>query len=112
PNLLRFLAIYGAEGNGGFFFRFDMQSQANAPTANDDAYSAAAGPLIVGPRGVLSNDTDPRNLPLSAALVQSVTRGGLLFRADGSFTYTPPADAPTVHETFRYKASNGAQESN
>ena len=112
PNLARFLGIFAASGADGFYFRFDFQSHSGAPTARNDSYSTpAATPLSVTAPGVMSNDTDPNNRALTAALISSVTRGALVLNSDGSFTYTP-ADGGTFRDTFRYRVSNGSQPSN
>ncbi|RIK75719.1 MAG: hypothetical protein DCC68_20750 [Planctomycetota bacterium] len=78
------------------------------PTANADAYAIAEdGTLDVSAaQGVLGNDTDTQEHPLSAALVTGPANGSLTLRADGSFTYSP---APNHHGTdsFTYRASDG-----
>jgi len=64
----------------------------DAPTANDDAYATLGGvPLSVALfSGVLANDTDPENDPLTAVLVSGPTNGTLvLFLPNGTFTYLP-----------------------
>ena len=67
-----------------------------APTATDDAYIVSErGTLTVTAPGVLENDTDRANDPLSASATSDPTLGTLnAFQADGSFIYTPPAIAP------------------
>lgn len=78
------------------------------PTANADAYAIDEdGTLDVSAaQGVLGNDTDTQEHPLSAALVTGPANGSLTLRADGSFTYSP---APNHHGTdsFTYRASDG-----
>src|SRR5581483_3643538 len=60
------------------------------PTATNDAYSTAIGTaLSVTAPGVLANDSDPYNLPLTAALLAGPAHGTLTLSADGSFTFTP-----------------------
>jgi hypothetical protein len=56
--------------------------------------------------GVLANDTDPQNLPLTAQLALPPSHGQVVLQPDGSFTYTPtPGYAGT--DSFSYTASDG-----
>jgi len=66
-------------------------SQANrAPTAQDDQYVVRRRQtLTVAAPGVLQNDSDPDNNPLTAQSVTNPTKGTATLAADGSFTYTP-----------------------
>jgi len=90
----------------------DAQSHASAPTAQNDTYNTPLNtPLSVTGPGVLANDTDPNNKPLTAVQVSSPDRGAVALNADGSFTYTPDGGA-AARETFLYQATNGAQPSN
>jgi len=83
-----------------------------APLANDDSYNVAENSsLIVPAAGVLGNDTDPENDPLSANLVSGPAHGDLAFNADGSFTYTPDADF-SGDDAFSYQAGDGQLVSN
>lgn len=67
------------------------------PTANPDAYETAerdeADPLaliVPAEEGVLANDTDPDDDPLTASDATTPTNGGAVsLDSDGSFTYTP-----------------------
>ncbi|MEI6218653.1 MAG: Ig-like domain-containing protein, partial [bacterium] len=78
----------------------------SSPVANADSYTVIGnGSLTVPPRGVLSNDTDPNNFPLSAVLTVAPASGVLALHSDGSFTYTP-SNGFTGAITFRYRASN------
>ncbi|MDQ3776568.1 MAG: Ig-like domain-containing protein [Pseudomonadota bacterium] len=65
----------------------------------------APGPLGLG---VLANDTDADNHPLTAQLVSgSLTGGGTLnLASDGSFTYRRATNSNTV--SFRYRANDGS----
>jgi len=67
-----------------------------APVATDDTYIVSErGTLTVTAPGVLDNDTDRANDPLSATVISDPTLGTLnAFQADGSFIYTPPAIPP------------------
>jgi VCBS repeat-containing protein len=78
-----------------------------APTANPDAYSTAEDtPLTVAAPGVLANDSDPDNNPLSAVLVSGPSHGTLTLNPDGAFTYTPGTNH-TGSDSFTYQASDG-----
>ncbi len=58
------------------------------PVAVDEVYLARIGEtLTVEAPGVLGNDSDPDDDPLTAALVSDVSKGVLDFRADGSFDF-------------------------
>jgi VCBS repeat-containing protein len=109
---LRFTGIYAWATGGDLFFRMDVQSQATAPTARNDSYSTTSStPLTIAAPGVLANDTDPAGKPLTAVLVAPTPDGVLTLDANGGFVFVPnPSAGGTA--TFRYKASNGQQESN
>jgi VCBS repeat-containing protein len=78
-----------------------------APVAAADAYTTAEDtPLTVAAPGVLGNDSDPDNNPLSAVLVSGPSRGTLILNPDGSFTYTP-ATNHSGSDSFTYQASDG-----
>ncbi len=79
----------------------------DAPVAVDDSYAMDEDTTLTIPApGVLANDTDADDDALAAELVTGPTVGTLTLNADGSFTYTPPADYfGTV--TFTYRADDG-----
>ncbi|CAA9379182.1 MAG: T1SS secreted agglutinin RTX [uncultured Pyrinomonadaceae bacterium] len=62
--------------------------------------------LNINAPGVLGNDTDVENNPLTASLVSSTTNGTLNFNANGSFSYTPNQNFNGT-DSFTYKASDG-----
>ena len=81
------------------------------PSATNDDYSTMEDtPLTVAAPGVLGNDSDPDNDPLTAVLVNNVTNGTLMLNADGSFTYTPNVDFVGT-DSFTYVASDGTGQS-
>ncbi|MEO5925046.1 MAG: Ig-like domain-containing protein [Bryobacteraceae bacterium] len=83
-----------------------------APTAVADAYNATANtPLNVAAPGVLSNDTSPGGLPLTAAKLTDPANGTLVLNANGSFTFTPTTGF-TGSTSFTYRANNGSTNSN
>ena len=60
-----------------------------APVANDDSYSTSPGQTLkVGTAaGVLANDTDAEDDPLTAQIASQPAGGSVTLKADGSFTY-------------------------
>jgi PKD repeat protein len=88
-----------------------VNAPANAPPiASPDNYSTPAGQILTVPApGVLGNDTDPENDPLTAQLVTGPTQGLVEFHPDGSFTYFPGTVAG--QDSFTYSASDGNQSS-
>jgi VCBS repeat-containing protein len=62
-------------------------------------------------RGMLANDTDVDRNPLTAILETNPAHGTVLVQPDGSFIYTPAADFNGT-DSFGYKASDGAAQSN
>nr|OEJ72561.1 hypothetical protein BH720_23960 [Desertifilum tharense IPPAS B-1220] len=83
------------------------------PVANDNSYSVNANSVLTIPvaTGVLSNDTDPENDPLSAILETAPANGSLTLNADGSFSYTPNPNF-TGSDRFTYRANDGSLNSN
>jgi Bacterial Ig domain len=77
------------------------------PIAINDSYSAAEnGTLTVAAPGVLANDSDPNNLPLTAVLGAGPVDGTLALNKNGSFTYTPAKNF-TGTDGFSYFANDG-----
>jgi VCBS repeat-containing protein len=66
--------------------------------------------LSVETPGVLDNDTDAENDPLTAVVEGDPANGTLNLNADGSFTYTPNPNF-TGTDSFTYRANDGAQDS-
>ena len=83
------------------------------PVATGDIYSATAGLTLSAnaANGLLANDSDPDNDPLTAELVEAPVFGTLTLNGDGSFNYTPNEDFPGIDQ-FRYQASDGQSLSN
>jgi len=75
------------------------------PVAVDDTYSADEDTTLnVSAPGLLANDTDPEGGNLTAQLFAGIT--GLTFNANGSFTYTPPANWNGT-TSFTYRVWDG-----
>lgn len=102
----------GAASFTAWFVRAVLERKNQPPNAVDDTYTTISNlPLAIGPsEGVLANDTDPDNDPLTANLEDSVLHGVLLLSANGSFIYTP-APGYTGTDSFTYKASDGKKDS-
>jgi VCBS repeat-containing protein len=79
----------------------------DAPVANDDFYTTGEDTTLnIASPGVLTNDTDLENDPLSAILVSDVTHGTLNLNSNGGFDYTPDTNYHGT-DTFTYKANDG-----
>lgn len=74
------------------------------PVAVDDQYSTGVSQTLVvsAGAGVLANDNDDENDPLTAVLVRPPSHGDLTLESDGSFTYTPDTDYEG-DDTFVYR---------
>ncbi len=83
------------------------------PTANNDAFSTSHNtPLtILAIGGVLGNDSDPDNDPLTASLATPPSQGSAILNSDGSFTYTPNNNFIGT-DSFTYQANDGLTNSN
>ena len=87
--------------------------QAAPPTANPDTASVAAGGTVVIP--VITNDTDPNNLPLTVTAVGAAGHGTVIIvdangqpAATGTQVAYTAAGGYTGTDTFTYTVSNGA----
>ncbi len=82
------------------------------PVAMNDNYSVDQDSTLTVPApGVLGNDTDPENDPLTAIKVNNPANGSLTLNSNGSFTYTPKT-AYSGADSFTYKANDGYHDSN
>ena len=81
------------------------------PVATADNYTTNQNnTLIVAAPGVLTNDIDVENNPMTAVLVTAPTSGSLTLDPNGGFTYTP-ANGFSGTATFTYKANDGLLDS-
>jgi VCBS repeat-containing protein len=104
----------GLDGNTGtrdcnFFILGAIQGmEPGAPQSANDAYGIDEDGLLTVPApGVLANDADPNNLPLSAHLDTAPAHGELTLNTNGSFTYRPNGNF-TGADGFTYQACNGS----
>ena len=82
----------------------DVTPVADTPTAVDDVYSTPEDtPLTVPAPGVLGNDTDVENDPLTVGVYTQPAHGSVTVNPDGSFTYTPDLNW-TGTDTYTYEA--------
>ena len=89
-----------------------MQPVTHVPVAVDDSYSTNEDvPLSVSAPGVLQNDVNVDDTPLSAVLVNGPSHGSVQLNSNGSFVYTPVTNYRGT-DTFTYRADNGAHVSN
>jgi large repetitive protein len=76
----------------------------DSPVAGNDAYTTSENTLLTVPAsGILTNDTDVENNPLSALLVTTVSHGALNLNTNGSFTYMPATNY-FGNDSFTYQA--------
>jgi VCBS repeat-containing protein len=84
----------------------------DAPIAVNDLYFVEFGSSIApnAATGVLANDSDGDNDPMTAQLISNVTNGTLVFNPNGSFSYNPN---PGFHATdsFTYRVTDGGLQS-
>ena len=81
----------------------------DAPVAVNDGYTLNEDTTltVAAANGVLANDTDVENDPLTAALVSGPVHGTLTLNADGGLSYTPDANYNGA-DSFTYRTSDGA----
>jgi hypothetical protein len=88
--------------------RVDVRTRENAvPIPDDDVVVANAGVALMITPGVLANDADPDDDPLTAAAVTRPLQGELLYlSANGGFSYRAEPGARGV-DTFTYAVTDG-----
>jgi outer membrane protein assembly factor BamB len=90
---------------------FDVLVDLNRPpvAVNDDGFRVERGDTLTVPAaGVLVNDSDPNNDPLTTQLVTAPERGVLSLDADGGFEYTPDNPTGTIGFDLKFAyARNG-----
>ncbi len=83
------------------------------PVATSDTYTTVEDTslVVVASSGVLSNDTDVENDPLTAILVTGPSHGVITLNSDGSFSYVPDLNY-NGPDSFTYKTNDGIADSN
>jgi hypothetical protein len=84
-----------------------------APVARNDAFTTLEDvPLVVDlPGGLLANDTDGDNHPLSVRVVTQPAHGALAMFPNGTFKYVPAANHHGA-DSFSYVANDARDDSN
>jgi PKD repeat protein len=105
-----------ASGNYNESPVYDFQiidNQNESPEAYDDYYTTFEDiTLNIASPGILANDTDVEDDPLTAIKVTNPTHGSITeFNTDGSFTYVPEANF-CGSDSFTYKVNDGFSYSN
>ncbi len=109
--------------NGTINLNYTMSDGTNSATArvtvtviavndvaigNEDSYVTIEDvQLNVPAPGILANDTDPENDPLTALLVTSVSHGSLTLNGNGAFSYTPASNY-FGSDSFAYRVWDGS----
>jgi hypothetical protein len=112
PVTFTYVASDGEDTSNTATVTINVTAVNDPPVAVDDSYSTPENTtLTIGVPGVLENDNDPDNDPLTAIVVSNPSVGTLTLNPDGSFTYVPETDY-TGPVTFIYVASDGEDTSN
>jgi len=84
------------------------ETAAAVPLANTDSYTVKSNHKLVvkASKGILRNDTHDDGDHLAAKLVSGPSKGKLVLKADGSFTYKPTKDFKGTVK-FKYIATDG-----
>lgn len=107
PRQIVFVADDGAASSAPATAHVTVTAVNDPPTALDHSWNAVQGvALTVGAPGVLANDSDPENAPLTAELGEGPQHGALQLNPDGSFTYLPDANYSGIDQ-FTYRVSDG-----
>ncbi len=93
------------------FVSITINPVADIPTANDDSYQTNEDNILIieADTGLLANDSDidGGNLSVNLSPFVSSQLGQVVLSNDGSFTYTPNANAHGL-DTFSYQVSNNS----
>jgi len=112
PDLFTYTISDGEGGTDTASINITVTPANDPPVANDDYYTTNEDTTLTVPApGILSNDTDPENDPLTAYKVTDPTHGTLNLNTNGGFTYTPDNNY-NGQDTFTYQAYDGTEYSN
>ncbi|RAI97710.1 gliding motility-associated-like protein [Chitinophaga skermanii] len=91
------------------FAVFTVTPVNDAPIPKEDNYTTAEDQTltIVAPAGVLFNDSDPENDPLTATVVINPVNGTVILNSNGTFSYTPNANYNGI-DSFTYRACDNS----
>jgi len=104
-----FVANNGIQDSNQATISLTIQPFNNPPSAKSDTYEIDQNQtLSIAAPGVLGNDSDPENDPLTAVLINRPDKGTLTIISDGSFMYKPEKDF-TGMISFSYKAFDGKE---
>jgi hypothetical protein len=79
----------------------------DAPSAQDDGYTTQNDtPMTISAPGLLDNDWDKEDDPLTVTMVDDPANGSVVFAGDGSLTYTPDSGYSGT-DTFNYTVVDG-----
>jgi VCBS repeat-containing protein len=103
----------GALDSGVVTVTITIRAVNDAPVAVNDSYATNQNQVltVAASKGVLINDTDVEGSSLQALLVSAPLHGAVSLAANGSFVYTPNTGYYGF-DTFTYKATDGAADSN
>ena len=104
----RYLAFDGLTTSTEALVAITVGEEVNmAPVAVQDIYSMRMGQTLdVAIPGILVNDFDVNDDPITAQLVTTVSHGHLTFHTDGSFSYTPDAGFVGLDQ-YTYRVYDG-----
>lgn len=88
---------------GGWSMR--ITSANGVPNAEPDSNTVRAGQAVTDQGGVLDNDDDPDDDPLTAVLAGEPAKGTVSLQPDGSYTYRANKKAKGI-DTFTYLATD------
>ncbi len=111
-DMFTYVANDGLEDSTVATVTITVNSINDAPTATDDSYTTDKDrTLTIAAPGVLVNDADVDDDPLTTVEVSGPSNGSLILNSDGSFDYTPTSGFSGV-DSFVYKTNDGLEDSN
>jgi VCBS repeat-containing protein len=103
--------VYDVGGDYSGYATVTFYVNNRSPGALADSYTTDEDTPVSDPwPGVMRNDSDPDNQPLSASLYSAPSHGALTLNSNGSFVYTPAANY-YGSDSFSYRVSDGYSDS-